>query len=303
MTLSCPIVRDLLPLYAENMTSAESREAVEAHLKTCPACRKALAELQTGIDVPRTVIAAPLQRIRRVLRLRWLRGVLLAACIALAAAFCVMEVLQRPYYLPCPDDLRVAESETGIYFVTDAVCDGWVSQISPEADGGYVVFLSLENTRLSAGRIDLKGEPHYLVKWRDDAHGNGKTYSRDELRAIYYSPNDGHTDAALLWGTPVADGVQSLPRLALTYYLLIAAALAVLFGVLALAFRRKRRLSRIMLCIALAPLSFCIAVLATRGFETATYSLTQELPLIGWASLALYAAALLAAGLIWDRKA
>ena len=43
MKLACPIVRDLLPLYAENLASAESRDAVETHLQDCPACRKLLA--------------------------------------------------------------------------------------------------------------------------------------------------------------------------------------------------------------------------------------------------------------------
>ena len=102
MTITCPIVRDLLPLYAENMVSAETREAVEAHLESCPACRKALGELQAGIDVPRTVSAAPLQRIRRMLRLRWLRGVLLAACMALGIAFCVTEVDRGRTISPAP---------------------------------------------------------------------------------------------------------------------------------------------------------------------------------------------------------
>ena len=301
MKLSCPIVRDLLPLYAENLASAQSRDAVEAHLQDCPACRKLLADMKTDFCASPVTETRPLLRIRRVLRLRWLRGVLLAAMLALAVAFCITEVQTRPYYLPCPSDLNVTDNETGIYFVSDAKCDGWESHITPEADGGYIVFLTLENTRRVKNTIDLKGEPHYLVKW-DETYGSSRLYQKSDIRAVYYSNNDGMTDAKLLWGTPVADGVQELPRLALTYYLLLAAVLAILFGLPALVFRKKP-VSRIFLCIALAPLAFCAAVLATRGFETATYSLTQELPLIGWASLALYAAALLGLSLVWDKKA
>lgn len=36
--LSCGVVRDLLPSYVENLLGEDSREAVERHLKTCPAC-------------------------------------------------------------------------------------------------------------------------------------------------------------------------------------------------------------------------------------------------------------------------
>lgn len=37
--LSCGVVRDLLPSYVENLLGEDSREAVERHLKTCPACK------------------------------------------------------------------------------------------------------------------------------------------------------------------------------------------------------------------------------------------------------------------------
>ena len=38
MKNECNIVRDLLPLYIENMVSAESAQFVEAHLSKCPEC-------------------------------------------------------------------------------------------------------------------------------------------------------------------------------------------------------------------------------------------------------------------------
>ena len=37
--LSCGVVRDLLPSYAEGLTGAESREAIEKHLRECEDCR------------------------------------------------------------------------------------------------------------------------------------------------------------------------------------------------------------------------------------------------------------------------
>lgn len=37
--LSCGVVRDLLPSYIEGLLGEDSREAVERHLKTCPACK------------------------------------------------------------------------------------------------------------------------------------------------------------------------------------------------------------------------------------------------------------------------
>ena len=40
MKNECNIVRDLLPLYIENMASAETKEFVEAHLSKCPECNE-----------------------------------------------------------------------------------------------------------------------------------------------------------------------------------------------------------------------------------------------------------------------
>ena len=37
--ISCDICRDLLPLVQDGVASEDSRAAVEAHLRSCPACR------------------------------------------------------------------------------------------------------------------------------------------------------------------------------------------------------------------------------------------------------------------------
>lgn len=38
--MSCNVIQDLMPLYIENMCSAESRELVEAHIAECEKCRQ-----------------------------------------------------------------------------------------------------------------------------------------------------------------------------------------------------------------------------------------------------------------------
>ena len=43
--LSCGVVRDLLPSYAEGLTGAESREAIEKHLQECADCRGVYARM------------------------------------------------------------------------------------------------------------------------------------------------------------------------------------------------------------------------------------------------------------------
>ena len=39
---NCDIVKDLLPLYADDVCSGESRKAVEEHLNSCPDCKSSV---------------------------------------------------------------------------------------------------------------------------------------------------------------------------------------------------------------------------------------------------------------------
>lgn len=45
MKMDCEVIRDLLPLYAENLLSAQSRALTEEHLAECAHCRQYLADL------------------------------------------------------------------------------------------------------------------------------------------------------------------------------------------------------------------------------------------------------------------
>lgn len=46
----CDVVKDLLPLYADNSCSKESADGIKIHLITCDSCRKYLSEIQMDMD-------------------------------------------------------------------------------------------------------------------------------------------------------------------------------------------------------------------------------------------------------------
>ena len=48
-TMDCNIVRDLLPLYCDDVVSKATREAVEAHLARCESCRKEYESMTAGL--------------------------------------------------------------------------------------------------------------------------------------------------------------------------------------------------------------------------------------------------------------
>ena len=48
MKMNCNIIRDLLPLYVDNVCSNETKDMVENHLQTCKNCQQELALLKTN---------------------------------------------------------------------------------------------------------------------------------------------------------------------------------------------------------------------------------------------------------------
>ncbi len=98
MKLSCEIIRDLLPLYAEELASPDSRAAVEAHLCECAGCRAELKELKQPIPVPAE--EPGMGRLKKeIVRRRWL-AVLCGMLAVLLVMSCVGCWLFNPIYLP-----------------------------------------------------------------------------------------------------------------------------------------------------------------------------------------------------------
>lgn len=48
MTYPCPVIRDLLPLYLDEVLSPESTDAVEQHLAECESCRQYCEQMRSG---------------------------------------------------------------------------------------------------------------------------------------------------------------------------------------------------------------------------------------------------------------
>ena len=49
--MNCEIIKDLLPLYIDNVCSTESRNAVEEHINNCPICEAELVKLQNAPEI------------------------------------------------------------------------------------------------------------------------------------------------------------------------------------------------------------------------------------------------------------
>lgn len=70
MDISCDIIRDLLPLYAEELVSEDSKKLVEGHLCGCEPCTKQLGILKKAAALPIEVETKSLKRVENTIRKR-----------------------------------------------------------------------------------------------------------------------------------------------------------------------------------------------------------------------------------------
>ena len=144
MKNECNIVRDLLPLYIENMTSEETREFVEAHLSKCPECNELYFSMTatdeeniTDEDAQRKIL--PLSLVKRML---WKKTVISIVAVVLSIALLIgggtlaYNIIDKQNKTP---EIDYGESE--FYLIEDrqAGLDLVISEFVNSLDFGYDV--------------------------------------------------------------------------------------------------------------------------------------------------------------------
>ena len=132
MKTNCDIIRDLLPLYAEHITSEASNALVEEHLAECEACRAELEQMEQPVPVrPEAQPDAPLRRIRAALQRRSIRaaiGSVLTALCALAMIFWMALPASRPPQSRLISGPTTAKrmAQTSAFWKCRARVSGWI---------------------------------------------------------------------------------------------------------------------------------------------------------------------------------
>ncbi len=307
MNLSCSVIRDLLPLYAENLASAESGELVREHLETCLECRKTLEELKKP-EEPVPERAAPVLSLKKELRKRRLRTASMAALGVFLILFAVLSrVTDKTPLFYSPALLRVVGLEE-YDPESEPRPSGGVSRFGPDGwqtkHPGQALVLE-RNARVSGVDSEFfldeeTGELTVYIQYfsnrlspiSEDGGIPAETPGPGALVDVFYPVPDRviygfGQGQELLWGKPMNGGVEFLPRLALAYYFLLAAALAVVLGV-AWAVFRKKSIGPAFAQLWFAPASYLLGHLLIKGTRTVSEFFLRDLCLILVETAALY---------------
>lgn len=297
MNLPCEVVRDLLPLYAEQLTGEESARLIQEHLETCPDCKSRLGELERPETVSIESVRA-LQTLKKDIRKRRWRTAALVGLAVFLLAFCVFVRETGRYYIPYEAGMLTCEQvgdDLVVRFHTHVT--GTRSRLETEPDGERVLYLEAWRNQSDVFRAS-GGEASEEDAAELYHSGEG------EITAVYYvwEPRwDSEDNAVLVYGRPVAEGLQVLPRLVLGYYALLSLALAAVFGLLLLIFRKKKA-AGVFRQLLLASLSWLAGHGLVRGFSFASFDAERDFLLILTAAAAVYALLTLLSAAARQRK-
>lgn len=271
MKNECSIVQDLLPLYAEKLTSEDTNEFIEEHLASCGKCTQLLKTLQA--DIPEIHEGElPLKQLSVTYKKNRFETILTAVFIVLSIVLAVFSWITAPQYLSYKDAVASVNAEG------EAVTIGFKENVR---------HYSCEEYTDPDGNLSAD-----IVCWTIALDQIWPEYSdyRTTVKAdnIWYCGN--HADDQpdiLIWGS--SDSMKvSLRRLTLNYYLLLSMALSTVMFVIWFIFRKKDK-GTILFRIMLGPVSWLLAnLIVERGFGSATYSLMRDFTLICMLAVMLY---------------
>lgn len=199
------IIFDLLPLYHDGVCSDASRAAVEAHLRDCETCRKALADMDAPLPAEEQKTADDAAAVKKISRewegskrKAWLKGVVIAAVLCAALGGLVWRLTA----VPCvPVTGKELASVRGYRLKDNSVAVCW--DFAEGSETWYQVSV----------RYEEDGDHYYLERpilrvglWSRHYNADGGLHLgiRGNDGAFYFDTGDG---SILLWkdGAPAAD--------------------------------------------------------------------------------------------------
>lgn len=290
MNMSCGVIRDLLPLYAEDLAGEESKALVAEHLESCPDCRKIYEELKTP-PAPAPDGAEALRAVKKELRRKRLTAVLLAALLVFLPLFALFARSTDKIAVPWEKDLvRVESAEDGVLTLSvDGRMSGIESELCTDPDSGETTLLLQAWTSWWNERRELPSERG--------------TYSVSPVPdRVFYGYGIRDMGQKLIYGKPMNGGVMILPRLALGAYVLMTLAAAVVFGILWLCLRKKKAASALR-ALFFAALSYPVGHLLVKGAQTISFFLPRDLAFILLAAAAVWGLLMLGWAVLQRKRA
>lgn len=286
MKVTCDVIRDLLPLYVEKMTSDDSCTMIEEHLASCEDCRNYLKELETADEIPIDTDVTPFLKIKSTLLKKKIQAVIVSLIVLIVLVIFSISFLNAPKYMSYDENIvSLNETDNGMLVARfDEKIDGYeMNRYPTEDNSGYVYHLTTWDSLY-----------HLIMR---DSLMNRQTKETDiilnpdgeQIAAVYYYQT-GKTEDVLIYGEDIAEsgGAVTLPSLYLAYYRSIALLLSFICGAILKVFWKNSKVRDVTMKILFLLISFLLAQLAVNKWIPASYSSTRDLFIILLMMIPLY---------------
>ena len=238
------------------------------------------------------------------MKVKRIQTIALTAVFVIALFVSAFAVLDAPIYLPYSEGIVTSEQfgDKGMLLTFDEEVTDFGYMVYDDPDGGDFYY------------CDIQAWTSLWNKWFSQGKGTlSATVTTRNTKPIIavYLPNDGSENVCIAKYDPNAENrieknvdyesTIVLPRLALGYYLILAVAVLVVFGIVWLLTRKKAEVRVWIERIGLYPVAYIISHCIVSGINWASYSLPRDFSLIIFISILLYSGLLLAHN-IWRLK-
>ena len=110
MKISCNVIRDILPLYAEDLASEDTKKLVDEHLCGCDECTRELGILKKVQVIPVDADTAGLKKVKKTIVIRRIVAVMTALLMVLSIYTCFGMLMDAQIYLDAEDIVESVEA-------------------------------------------------------------------------------------------------------------------------------------------------------------------------------------------------
>ncbi len=302
MNKDCSIVRDLLPLYLEDMVSEDTAAYIKEHLEKCQDCAAELEDMQKPVQP--VIVAqepdidiAPMKRLKKKLKMEKVQAVLCTAAFMLALMLTVISFLTTPeYFTYSPELVNVTENGNGDITISfSSEITNYNLQLIENPNSEQTVYhleawtSAWDRMFSMPGAQDVTVTPEngnellvYFTQYINQSSSNGSVciYGYDD-------PNSG-------W--------VALPGLTMGYWLLINIVLFVNLGIVWLCLRKNESKRRRVEKFLLIPVAYGLGHLCVLGFNLVSHSEWRDAQMIVLIGVLFYCAMMFVLRIFYNRK-
>ncbi len=250
MKISCEIIRDILPLYAEDMVSQPTKELVDGHLAGCESCTKELETLRKPQKFPMEADTSSLKRVEVSIRRRRILAILAVLLFVGTMLIGGALLLDATIYFSATEAVQDIQVDgSNVHITWNEHTNGVHGYVIEDNYGNYAVtaWTSLQRVLFPRERVpyDQLGEEVKVLMTREqyEQNVNSSTYTMEDnehiSNFIYVYPKDNSMTLLLDSGNPLPE--KSLVEISYNkaYYTAGMTALAVMIFVIGLLFKKK----------------------------------------------------------------